>query len=132
MRSSENDVVVNTIFLRLLDLSRQPPRALEKLAQLLRQLPPLLRWKLRPQARQPRCCSGLARRALVVLFDRGVIRPRNPHDRRRSRPGCDSPTAKVCALKCACNDLRSEQIPPNRKPDPWPNAGLRVRIYTKP
>jgi hypothetical protein len=50
MRSSESDVV-STIFLRLLKLGRQLAPALKKPADLLRQLPLLLRRELRPQVR---------------------------------------------------------------------------------
>src|SRR5271165_2782326 len=117
MRSSEIDVVVSTMSLRLLDLSGCLKRALKKVADLLRQLPLLLRRKKAPQSNlRERCALSLQ------VFDWTLVRPRHPHDARRARLEGDSPTAKESAQKCASVDSGLRQHPLNWMPDPWPTA----------
>lgn len=75
---------------------------------MLRQLPPRLDRKLRPQAwRHALGSAGFRPAPGAPASVRGVVRrPRNPHASKPAQHGRDSPKAGACAPKCVPGDAR--------------------------
>src|SRR4249919_724167 len=97
------------------------PKALKKMADPLRELPPCRDGKLGPQTGHSR--RRQAFRALAPrVIDRAAVRPRNPHGGRRARPGRDSPTAKASAPKFAFVASSAAAGRSPAEPDPSPNV----------